>query len=54
MRCPHCNDPKGIIWIDGVPEPCCDKIITAGTRNVVDDDEQLAADDRNALLGSVL
>jgi hypothetical protein len=30
MRCPHCNDPKGIIWIDGVPEPCCDEIITSG------------------------
>ncbi len=29
MQCPHCDDPKGIIWIDGVPEPCCDEIITA-------------------------
>ncbi len=56
MRCPHCDDPKGIIWIDGVPEPCCDKILTAGARRDVvnDDDEQRDADDRNALLGSVL
>ncbi|KKL98879.1 hypothetical protein LCGC14_1820050 [marine sediment metagenome] len=30
MQCPHCDDPKGIIWIDDVPEPCCDEIITAG------------------------
>ncbi len=40
MQCPHCDDPKGIIWIDGVPEPCCDEIITAGAppRLVFDDD----------------
>ncbi len=30
MKCPYCDDPKGIIYVDGVPEPCCDDIITNG------------------------
>ena len=52
MQCPHCGDPKGIIWTECGPEPCCDEIITEGPRSA--EQEQRDADDRNSLLGSVL
>jgi len=34
MRCSFCNDPRGIIMVDGIPEPCCDEIITQQVREV--------------------
>ena len=29
-KCPYCNDPRGIIYVDGIPEPCCDDIVANG------------------------
>lgn len=30
MSCPYCDDPKGIVIVDGVADPCCDEIVIRG------------------------